>query len=646
MKIGLADNAQSTSFRPPQPRRGPGASEAVPFTSWRVARDQVLAALLAGQRQLMVTGPPGTGKTLLLHDISRILGAAGWEAEMYRPAASGYGNPIGPSSAKPGVLLVDEADHLTVDDLDMVIASTGCAILLAGLDRLAGACPGWARVKLAPLTAQGGKAYVELWLQQGGLGAAVLSDEAAARAVELSEGVPRLLARLLGGALWLADSQGEVTVTVAHVDDAARLRTALAAPDAFDNADEAAKDVPPKNVSATPVTTKVVPVPATLGVAPTIPEPALPPAAIHQGTLMPRPDEKPIDAVALPSDPDYYSDTQRSRATSGRIWIVVAVIALISAVIVLNQKIPAIRANLARLASTISTPMSPPVVEAAQAPELPARADPPAASTEAADPTTPATIKPPADIATEPQVAPPPAPTSPPHAEKQAATAMAEPTAIQAVASLPTAEFSPASETLVAVREPAPVIATIEVPIAVPVTLLPAPPPPVMTPGAAKLAPEPQAVVVDQPSLAVVPTPPSASAPNIAPTPAAQTPPVVTSSVQEAAASLPLVVSGAPPGPKLPAATLLLLLTRGDQMISLGDVSAARLLYGRAASAGSGMAARAMGRTFDPAFLTSIGAGMAPDPVAAGNWYRLAITLGDAEAIPFFQRIERRKTDQ
>ncbi|MGI4952083.1 MAG: hypothetical protein ACRYGM_09780 [Janthinobacterium lividum] len=69
---------------------------------------------------------------------------------------------------------------------------------------------------------------------------------------------------------------------------------------------------------------------------------------------------------------------------------------------------------------------------------------------------------------------------------------------------------------------------------------------------------------------------------------------------------------------------------RGLAMLELGDVSAARLLLARAASAGSGAAAYAMGTTFDAATLERIGAvGIQPNPASAAVWYRLAVQQGD-----------------
>lgn len=83
----------------------------------------------------------------------------------------------------------------------------------------------------------------------------------------------------------------------------------------------------------------------------------------------------------------------------------------------------------------------------------------------------------------------------------------------------------------------------------------------------------------------------------------------------------------------LPAAMQLALTRRGDEMIRIGDISAARLFYARAAAGGSGAAALAMARTYDPLVLTMIGARGIPGNVAmAVTWYRQALALGAEEA--------------
>ncbi len=76
-----------------------------------------------------------------------------------------------------------------------------------------------------------------------------------------------------------------------------------------------------------------------------------------------------------------------------------------------------------------------------------------------------------------------------------------------------------------------------------------------------------------------------------------------------------------------------ILLQRGDAAIVAGDITAARLLYERAAEQGSAVAATDAGETYDPAFLREIDAhGIQADQATAAGWYRKAAALGDAGA--------------
>jgi TPR repeat protein len=81
-------------------------------------------------------------------------------------------------------------------------------------------------------------------------------------------------------------------------------------------------------------------------------------------------------------------------------------------------------------------------------------------------------------------------------------------------------------------------------------------------------------------------------------------------------------------------ALVAVLISRGDALLGSGDISAARLLYLRAAEGGSARAALAVAKTFDEAFLAEIGArgGIRGDREQASIWYRRAAELGDAEA--------------
>jgi hypothetical protein len=74
-------------------------------------------------------------------------------------------------------------------------------------------------------------------------------------------------------------------------------------------------------------------------------------------------------------------------------------------------------------------------------------------------------------------------------------------------------------------------------------------------------------------------------------------------------------------------------LARGRMSLANGDVAAARLVFRRAADGGDAQAALALGGTFDPLVLKSLGAiGVAADPDQARNWYQKAAELGSRDA--------------
>jgi hypothetical protein len=165
-------------------------------------------------------------------------------------------------------------------------------------------------------------------------------------------------------------------------------------------------------------------------------------------------------------------------------------------------------------------------------------------------------------------------------------------------------------------------------------------------------------------SLASAPTEPPSQQPAIVSLPPVATPDVPATSPQVLSAAtapvaLPPPVSAAPvdsatphapippkqPPPAAPVASvphldLGLLLSRGNAMLALGDISAARLFYERAAALGSAGAATALGNTYDAAFLVSIQAkGIVADQAAAIAWYRKAAALGDTEALRQLKRL-------
>ncbi len=75
------------------------------------------------------------------------------------------------------------------------------------------------------------------------------------------------------------------------------------------------------------------------------------------------------------------------------------------------------------------------------------------------------------------------------------------------------------------------------------------------------------------------------------------------------------------------------LVTQGNHLIERGEIVAARSVFQRAAEMGNGDAALALGSTYDPNRLWSLGAlGMVGSKERAKHWYARAEELGNAEA--------------
>jgi hypothetical protein len=75
------------------------------------------------------------------------------------------------------------------------------------------------------------------------------------------------------------------------------------------------------------------------------------------------------------------------------------------------------------------------------------------------------------------------------------------------------------------------------------------------------------------------------------------------------------------------------LLTKADRLIERGDIVGARAIYQHAAEMGSGPAALALGTTYDPNRLWSLGVlGLTGNKERARQWYLRASELGNSEA--------------
>jgi hypothetical protein len=78
---------------------------------------------------------------------------------------------------------------------------------------------------------------------------------------------------------------------------------------------------------------------------------------------------------------------------------------------------------------------------------------------------------------------------------------------------------------------------------------------------------------------------------------------------------------------------IMTLIRRGKALLNDGDFAAARVLFERAANAGSAEAALALGSTYDPNVIKRLGAMMVkPDIESARKWYQLAAERGSAAA--------------
>lgn len=136
---------------------------------------------------------------------------------------------------------------------------------------------------------------------------------------------------------------------------------------------------------------------------------------------------------------------------------------------------------------------------------------------------------------------------------------------------------------------------------------------------------------------ALVTSPPAAAAPK-APAAKESAPPETgpqdpAPALAPAPSTAPAAAATASPPDPAPALPEGLLMQRGDALFAHGDLAGARLFYEAAADGGSGRAAFALARTYDPLVHRKLGVrGLPPDPATAADWYRKAIAGGNAEA--------------
>jgi hypothetical protein len=192
---------------------------------------------------------------------------------------------------------------------------------------------------------------------------------------------------------------------------------------------------------------------------------------------------------------------------------------------------------------------------------------------------------------------------------------------VQTPPAQPQPQSAPPPAEAPAIAQPAPQVIATAPTNSTPASVEPPPVPAVNLPAPAVNPPAPAA---NPPASEV--TPPAQAAPSPAPNPATSPAP--------SPASQPAAV---PPAPR-PAVTLdndeiVRLIARGKDLLNDGDFAAARLLFERAASAGSAEAALALGSTYDPLVIKRLGAvAVTPDLAKARKWYQFAADHGSAAA--------------
>jgi len=207
--------------------------------------------------------------------------------------------------------------------------------------------------------------------------------------------------------------------------------------------------------------------------------------------------------------------------------------------------------------------------------------------------------------------------------------------------SIPQAQ-TPAAQTqappaeMPAASQPAPqVVAT--APATEPLSSVEASPAPAVNPPAPAVSPPAIAPSGETaPPAQAAPSPASTSPASTSPasTSPASTSPVSTSPASTSPPSQPAASAPANrPEISLDNEEIVRLIKRGKDLLNDGDFAAARLLFERAANAGSAEAALALGTTYDPLVIKRLGAlAVTPDIAKARKWYQVAADHGSAAA--------------
>jgi len=250
-------------------RLSPDPAAYSPTTGHEAAARQLARAFRHGDSVAVVDGEPGTGKTLaglrfldsLSNDTPRVMVAAPRQAkpvELYQAILFDLNRPYqgltehelrlsvmaevlaAAEADRRLVLFVDEAHHLSADAMEEIrllgnlesAAGPTAFVLLAGLPSVRTLIAGnpslahrvSARCRLLPLTVAESESYLREQVRAcGGRAEWVFGDEALSLVAGLADGVPRVLNRLAGLALSLAEEDEAEAVDAEAVLAAAEL---------------------------------------------------------------------------------------------------------------------------------------------------------------------------------------------------------------------------------------------------------------------------------------------------------------------------------------------------------------------------------------------------------------------------------------
>jgi type II secretory pathway predicted ATPase ExeA len=159
-------------------------------------------------------------------------------------------------------------------------------------------------------------------------------------------------------------------------------------------------------------------------------------------------------------------------------------------------------------------------------------------------------------------------------------------------------------------------------------------------PPAAEPPPLTAAEAGDEASLAPA-APPAADGPSSGATSSSTELAVTTAAIDASAAAAETSASApARPSEQQTRTADRLMLQRGDRLLAVGEIVAARRFFERAADAGDADAACGAGKSYDPLFLKRFGVrGVGADPAKAVAWYRKAAAAGSAQAPALLERL-------